>query len=190
MAHSAQLPVLKTQTKALAAMFEARVAVVFLDFLNSKIPGAYKDGSPNNALPPLTSLGERTDGAAFDYLSHWLTPLFEPIIRDFRLKMDVDTLMNRSAFDDKDAEGYSMYLNEYMTQKTGSPPEYTYSKDIVGWRCFCVATIDNQTFSADCARSTKKAAQTVAAYLVAKDIGLDPNVHLGKKRRFNLIPTQ
>jgi hypothetical protein len=166
-AHPAQRPIIESEVRSQATMFEAHIAALFFDYLRSEVPGSY--ASPDkNSTPVPRPLEDRTPGDAVDYLFTSLTPLFEPIIMACS---EIKSPVQSEGDEDRASAGATAVFNQYC-QKKGVEPVYTFFPITSRWGCTLTAVIGDVEHTADAERGTKKAAAAVAAYLIFKELGL------------------
>ncbi|TXT16032.1 hypothetical protein VHUM_00535 [Vanrija humicola] len=175
-----QLLTIKSQEKPVASIFEAYIAAVFYDFLTSDVPGAYTVDNMEAPpiLHPLRPLQLRTRGHAFDYIDAWLRPLFTPIARWALDQMTADAKVVVQAGEpssDHSVVGALSLVNSWALKETGKLPEYpTLSATGPPWAVECVVVDKNGVHvRADAIRETKGAAKNVAAWKVARQLGLE-----------------
>ncbi|WVW79079.1 hypothetical protein I302_101042 [Kwoniella bestiolae CBS 10118] len=188
-----QLPTLMNGDKVLANLFEAYIAGVFYSYLKhgptspnptptEALPTPPR--SPNQHTPPLpstyTAVGEGSSrlsrGQAIDHLDLWLRPLFQPIAESMLSQLKAEQLSRQLLVDtedddtDRKAQGANARLNQWFIFKEGGQPSYASSNaGLQGWKTLCTAVDrDGKSWYGEATRSTKKAAQAVAAYKVIK----------------------
>ncbi|GFZ45058.1 hypothetical protein JCM24511_02784 [Saitozyma sp. JCM 24511] len=123
-----------------------------------------------------------TRGQAYDHIDAFLRPLFVPLARwAFQCMRDEQSRLfaQRDQADgmneeDGKAAGYLGALNIHVAQAFGGQPVYTFEglQERL-WRARCVVVDDKgEEYTGEGIRSTKKAAQTIAAYKVCVQLGL------------------
>nr|XP_019047801.1 hypothetical protein I302_04418 [Kwoniella bestiolae CBS 10118]OCF26731.1 hypothetical protein I302_04418 [Kwoniella bestiolae CBS 10118] len=156
-----QLPTLMNGDKVLANLFEAYIAGVFYSYLKHAV------GEGSSRL---------SRGQAIDHLDLWLRPLFQPIAESMLSQLKAEQLSRQLLVDtedddtDRKAQGANARLNQWFIFKEGGQPSYASSNaGLQGWKTLCTAVDrDGKSWYGEATRSTKKAAQAVAAYKVIK----------------------
>ncbi|RSH90998.1 hypothetical protein EHS25_010174 [Saitozyma podzolica] len=140
--------------------------------------GRTHDIQSSHANPP----ARPTRGQAYDHIDSFLRTLFAPLARwalqcmrdeQSRLFAQRDQADGMNEEDGK-AAGYLGALNIHVAQAFGGQPVYTFEglQERL-WRARCVVVDDKgEEYTGDGIRSTKKAAQTIAAYKVCVQLGL------------------
>lgn len=150
------------------------------------VPSAYPAVTVHADLPPLVERYKRTRGMAADYIEMWLRPLFTPLaeygLGCMRAKWKEYEAAGGAGEGGEDwdldaqAVGALSALNQFTSAKWGRLPCYTDAgtTDSGGWRYAAeVASPDGKVYAADAVRPNKKAAQTMVAYKIGRQMQAD-----------------
>lgn len=133
-------------------------------------------------LPELCDTRKRTNGQAMDYVGHFFRPIFTPVAHYaytfMREKAEelVNTKGSRGVDEpitDSVTVGATAGLNQHCMQVLREQPVYDYQAAGVNlWQCLARVTIGGKMYESEATRNTKKAATSVAAWKIGKQLGL------------------
>lgn len=123
----------------------------------------------------LRPVAMRTRGEAYDYVEHWLRPLFTPIAHFGMDLLRRDALMMKQDKADSDyVAGAAGCLNSWAQKETGVLPKYEAEHEGLRWRVTArVSDANGKEYVAEAIRDSKKAGMAFTAWTLCKEIGLD-----------------